>query len=711
MMDTRDFAFRTHPTAIAEYRRRLVESRNAIMRPPPRMNVPDWADEYRYLSSSVGAIGGRWQTHRVEVARGPMMAVTEPGVTTITAMSCTQLLKTELLTNTFGYFAHLDPAPILLLEPKDEMAQAFSKERIAPMIASSPVLRDLMGNTNTRNKDDTQSFKKFPGGFLAMLGAGSPSNLAMRAIRVTLLDEVDKYETTKEGDPVLLAEERTSTFSHSSLHIRACSPTWADTSRIGKSYVSSDKRRPYVKCPHCDHEQSLDFFRHVQWEKDPDTGEHFPETAAIFCEACGAEWTEAERVQIMTTEGAIRHYQTRPFVHCGERQDPRQERLWDWVDDGLRQVGYAKCKKCGEHPVPNDHAGFAGISKLYSPFITVKQLVEKWLEAKDDPEAKQTFYNTQLGELFEAEVQKAVHAHWLASRAEQYPAELPAGAIVLTAGIDVQPNGTNNTGRLEVEVVAWGAGEESWSVAAEVFIGDPAKPEVWEELDKFLLKPFRHELGFDMRVSAACVDSGGHNAHEVYAFARARINRNIWAIKGASDRGNQWSPIWPGSEREKQHKKFRVGFRPIILGVNAAKEAIRQRLLIEEAGPGYCHFPLGRSEGWFEQLTSEQLEVERKHGQSVRKWVKKKHVANEALDCRVYAYAALQGLIRVRRFNLANAAVKLLAYLEMKDVESPGLIGMTSVPATSSPSAPGRSGSLDAGRTAPRMTRSSFMSG
>jgi phage terminase large subunit GpA-like protein len=135
-----------------------------------------------------------------------------------------------------------------------------------------------------------------------MESAGSPTNLAMRAIRITLADEVDKYETTKEGDPLILLEERTATFVTNSLHLRCCSPTLIDTSRIYKSYNEGDQRRPYVACPHCGQEQILDFFKHVQWSKSEE-GEHFPFTAAIYCEGCGAEWAEAERMRYVTTEG------------------------------------------------------------------------------------------------------------------------------------------------------------------------------------------------------------------------------------------------------------------------------------------------------------------------------------------------------------------------------------------------------------------------
>jgi phage terminase large subunit GpA-like protein len=649
-------------------RQGLVDSGLAINRPPPRMSVPDWADTYRHLSMSAGAVGGPWQTHRVEVARGPMMAVTEPGVETITIMCCTQTMKTSVLENTLGYFAHLDPAPMLLLQPKDEMADAFSRERIAPMVANSPELRRIMGDGRTRSGEDTLRFKKFPGGFLAIASAGSPSNLAMRAIRVVLLDEIDKYEGTKEGDPVALAEERTATFHTSRLSIRACSPTWEETSRIYRSYMEGDQRKPFVACPHCGYEQVLDFFSHVQWEKNED-GSHRPETAHIHCESCGAECSEAERLRIVSTRHMIRHLQTKVFHHCGARQEPLIERRWEWDDE--HQIGYAICNQCGQRAVPNRHASFWA-SKLYSPFITVVELAEKWLAAQGDQETKQTFYNTQLGMPFRAETHRAIDAHFLAARAEPYDGAkvLPEGVVVLTAGIDVQSMGSTGQGRLEVEVVGWGLDEESWSIAVRTFEGDPANPDVWNRLDKFLKAPYPHARGFPLHIMATCIDSGGHNNQDVYRFARARVERNIWAIKGTNaDRGVNWSPIWPNESQERRNQAYRTGHRPIIIGVNAAKESVRQRLLVVEPGPGYCHFPVGRPDNWYAQLTSEELLIERKDGVVQRRWTLRRGMANEALDCRVYAYAALHGLYQVRKLDLAEKAASQLAYQQERSAQ------------------------------------------
>lgn len=149
--------------------------------PPPRISVPQWADDYRKLAKEAGSTSGNWETSTVEIARGPMLAATESGVHIITVMCCTQLMKTALLENLFGYFAHLDPCPILLLQPKEEAAEQFSKERISPLVRVTPVLRNIIGDSKQKSSKETILYKAFTGGFLALAGAGS--QITLRAVR------------------------------------------------------------------------------------------------------------------------------------------------------------------------------------------------------------------------------------------------------------------------------------------------------------------------------------------------------------------------------------------------------------------------------------------------------------------------------------------------------------------------------------------------
>ncbi len=614
--------------------------------------MPDWADRYRKLAKESGSTSGNWVTATVEIARGPMLAVTEPGVHVITAMVSTQLLKTAFLENVFGYFAHLDPCPILLLQPKEAAAEQFSKERISPMIRVTPVLRELVGTVKTRNADETLLFKAFPGGFLALAGAGSPDNLARRPVRVILADEIDKYPVTREGDPINLAEERTATFGINWLSIRACSPTVKDESRIENSYNESDQRRASIACPHCGHRQFPDFFKHVEWEKrkddDGNVVQHRPKTARIYCEACGVGWSEGDRQNALQT---ARWHQTRPFDCCGERHVPLDayergwrdansetaiDATWDWWQSDRYAVYRAKCPTCGEWGVDNSHAGFQA-SKLFSPWSKDKpsDMAGKWLASKDDEDKLQTWWNTQAGLPYRAHSGKQLDLESLAKRGEVWPSDIPNGGAIVTAGLDTQPD------RIECETVVWGRDEENWSVDYQVFEGNPEEPEVWAKVDAYLKKKWFRVDGREFTVAAACIDSGGHNTQKVYEFAKARLGRNIFAIKGESARNGQRSPVWP---TKKPTRRTKSSFRPVIIGVNAAKDTIRKRLERETPGAGYMHFPADRDLNYYAQLTAERRVLKQIAGRKFTVWEQPPGRANEASDCRVYAYAALCAL-------------------------------------------------------------------
>ncbi|HEM8140355.1 TPA: phage terminase large subunit family protein [Providencia rettgeri] len=629
-------------------RDRLLASVKKGWTPPPRISVPDWADRYRKLAKEAGSTSGSWQTDTVEIARGPMLSVTESGVHTITVMCCTQLMKTALLENVFGYFAHLDPCPMLLLQPKEDAAEQFSKERITPLIRVTPILRKIVGANKQKTSKETLLYKSFPGGFLALAGAGSPDNLARRPIRVLLADEVDKYPITREGDPITLAEERTATFGLNWLSVRACSPTVEDESRIAASYEDSDQRRASLACPHCGHRQFPDFFKHVHWPKEGD--KHQPHLALIYCESCGAGWSEGERLRALRT---IRWHQTKPFECCGSRHSPLNDydqawhnddeaavdKVWEWSESERHAVYRAICPDCGGLGVSNIHAGYQA-SKLFSPWQKDKpsDIAQKYLKAKGDPDRELAWWNTQMGLPHRPNYGKKLPIDALLARREVYDAEIPMGVVVLTAGIDTQND------RLEIEVVGWGKDEESWSISFDVIEGDLETAEPWTRLDAYLKQIWRRADGRGFTIMAACHDSGGNHTQKVYEFAKERLGRRIWAIKGESATNGKRSPIWPN---KRPTPKNRSQFKPIIIGVNSAKDSIRSRLHIEERGPGYMHFPVDRDMGYFSQLTSERLIMKEAAGQRYSVWELPHGKANEALDCRVYAYAALAGLFHL----------------------------------------------------------------
>ena len=204
---------------------------------------------------------------------------------------------------------------------------------------------------------------------------------------------------------------------------------------------------------------------------------------------------------------------------------------------------------------------------------------------------------------------------------------LPEKAVVLVAGVDVQDD------RLACEIVAYGSGEESWSIYYEEIYGDPSGSEIWQDLDFVLSQTFEHPKHGDMIIRSTCIDSGGHYTQQVYNYVKHRSGKRIYAIKGM---GGEGKPI---IGRPSKNNIGKINLFPV--GTDTAKELLFARLKITQTGPGYCHFPLDRGEEYFRMLTAEKKVIRYFKGRARREWVKTRQ-RNEALDCRVYAMAALQ---------------------------------------------------------------------
>lgn len=554
----------------------LKETAKKAWKPPTKLSVSEWADSYRRLSPEASAEAGRWYTSRTEYLRGIMDAVSDPTINQVTIQSASQIGKTELILNLIGFHIHQDPAPILVVQPTLTMAQAFSKDRLAPMLRDTPVLKGSVKDPRARDSNNTTLHKVFNGGHVSIVGANSASGLASRPVRIVLCDEIDRYPSSagSEGDPVRLAVKRASTFWNSKV-VTVSTPTIKNASRIESDYLSSDQRKYWVSCPDCKAEQTLEW-QNVHWSNND------PASAVYVCNHCGSAWNEAKRLKAIS------------------KGDWRASKEF------------------------NRHAGFH-LSGLYSVWIPLETAVAEFLEAKKLPETLRVFVNTYLGETWE-EQGEGVEEHSLMERREDYDANLlDDKVILLTAGVDTQGD------RLEVEVVGWGRDEESWSVDYQTLWGDPTSPQVWEELDSYLKQTFKHPKGIDLPIRCTCIDSGGHHTSQVYNFVRPREGRRIFAIKGVGGEGRALI----GRPQKNNIGKIKL----FSVGVDTAKELIYSRLQIKNPGAGYCHFPMRYDDEYFKQLTAEQIVTRFSKGFKKREW-KKIRPRNEALDCRVYALSA-----------------------------------------------------------------------
>jgi phage terminase large subunit GpA-like protein len=563
------------------------------LKPDPLLTVSEWADDNRFLSQKSSSEPGRWRTERTPYLRTIMDCLSPSStVQKVVFQAGAQIGKTETGNNWFGYVVHHCPGPMLMVQPTVDMAKRLSKQRLAPMIEESPVLRERIAESRARDSGNTMLAKEFRGGFLIITGANSAVGLRSMPVRFLFLDEIDAYpsDVDGEGDPVKLAERRTTTFLRKKIYM-VSTPTIKDISRIEKEYLASDRRRFYVPCPHC---QNMDWIRwaNIKWDNED------PKTAKLLCDKCGCLIDEYHKTQ-MLNKGEWR----------------------------------------AEFPGDGRAAGFH-LSSLYSPlgWKSWKEIVEEFLEAKNDPPRLKEWVNTVLAETWEEQYSAGIEADALAKFAENYPLlTVPYGGLILTAGVDVQDN------RIEVKIKAWGRGEESWLVNHVQIFGDPTENELWKQVDSVIFQDYKHESGIKMKVTAGAVDTGYHT-HHAYAYCRERKKSNIIAIKGSSVAGKPALSKPSKQDVNFKNQTIKKGVELWTIGTGTIKSIIYSRLKkAGQKGDGCYHFPLGLPDEYYKQLTAEkQITKGYVNGFPKRVWVKKDGARNEALDCEVYAYAALQ---------------------------------------------------------------------
>ncbi len=177
---------------------------------------------------------------------------------------------------------------MMVMQPTIQMGQTFSKDRLAPMMRDTPVLR-VMVNDKSRYTGNTIFRQKiFPGGHVTMVGANTPATLASRPIRILLADEIDRYPATpgNEGDPLLLAGKRLATFWNKKKSAFRPLPT-RKRPGIAVEFEHSTQEEWNVPCPACGAFTPL-LWANIVFDRDK------LDEIGCTCPACGVVSSETE---------------------------------------------------------------------------------------------------------------------------------------------------------------------------------------------------------------------------------------------------------------------------------------------------------------------------------------------------------------------------------------------------------------------------------
>lgn len=579
---------------------KLVRKVWSLWRPPLQMTVSEWAERYRVLSRGATAEPGKYNADRLPWQRFIQDAVNDPRYTSHVICGASQTTgKTEILNNIVGFFVHADPSSIMVAYPTKESAASWSKDKFGPMVEDTPVLKKLIRDPRARDSGNTIAHKKFPGGSLTVVGKNSPSGLRQRSVRITIEDEVDsdKGLAGVEGDASALLKKRSESFSRS-IHIEASTPTISGQSRIWRDLEASEFFVWDCPCKSCGAFQDLKWAQ-VRWDSDRDEGgkilAHHPHTARYVCEKCGGPWSDLDR--------------QRAIMRGRPRAKNPFNRIFGFHQNGLYKL--------------------LGGKPQYSGML--EEFVVNFLEAqRGGPEKLKVWTNTFLCECWEETFEKLDEKEVL-KRAEDYnPDEmLPADVLRIEGAADVQED------RIEAELIGYGQDEETWGLGYVIFHGDTSRDQVWDELDKFIAKTFRHPCGKMLACTSFFIDSGAKQ-DRVFQFTAPRKSRGVYASKGYNSPGKQ-IPILP--RRPSINNKRKVP--QWIVGVTAAKTVLYDRIMLPVPGPRSMHFPKGHGYDarYFRQLTSERRKTRYSHGKPYYIFEAGDR-RNEPLDIRVYALAA-----------------------------------------------------------------------
>jgi phage terminase large subunit GpA-like protein len=537
-----------------------------------------------------------------------MDACSDPAIKQVVVMAGAQLGKSEALLNIIGYHIEYDPSPILMMQPTVEMAQSFSKDRITSGLLATTP--SLKGKVKDPRARDSGNTTLHKTFPAGALSMVGANSPAGLASRPIRIVLCDEVDRY----PLSAGEEG----DPIALASKRALTFW--NRKIVLVSTPTEKGASRIEAAYeetdkrrfyvpCPH---CDEKQTLEWRNVQWEADK-PEEAAYYCEECGAAWTDAQR---------------------------------------------HKAVSLGEWRGSKEFKGVAGfhISALYSPWVSIFDAVDEFLKAKKDPMRLKTWVNTFLGETFE-EQGEGIDEYDLISRRSDWGDQLPDDVLLITCGADVQDD------RIAYEFVGWTRTEASYSLEYREIYGDPSTAQLWMDFDQALSQTFTHPERGEMAIRATCIDSGGHFTQAVYNYVKNRAGKRVFAIKGV---GGEGKPI---IGRPSKNNIGKINLFPV--GTDTAKELVYARLKVTDEMDGYCHFPSDRSEEYFRMLTAEKKVVRYFKGRPRREWVKIR-TRNEALDCRVYATAAL-ALLNINMEAIAKKAQNSVQSAQPKHVRRPSM--------------------------------------
>lgn len=567
----------------------------SLFQPPPDETLSQYAERCRILSNESSAVPGLLSFTGAEYQKDMHDAISDPEIEIAVFIMPIQTGKSTVIENAILQKIDQDPSPILLVRPTLTDAQDFSRERLMPMLRDNRHVHKKLADLKSRTTDNSLTFKRFAGGFIALTGANSPVGLSGRPVPFLILDEASRFPKTagQDGDPFDIVFGRTTNFANRKIIIATTPVLLSDRALV--EYAASDMRIRQICCPECGEWQTYDIGR-FEFELDTIGKKDFviSESIRFRCEKCETRLAETQKSEL---EKAARWLIRRPKIR----------------------------RRAGFH-----------MTAFHSPWVRWSDILEEFIASRGYPERERAFKNTRLAEGDSVVIDRAEPDELF----EKYKnsgykrGQVPDDVAYLVAFCDVQHN------RLELEIAGFGANSVLTSIDYRVLPGDVFQDMVWSQLAAVLSEEFTTVSGRRVgKILKLGVDSGdGNTSSMVYSFFLRHPTR-VLIFKGRRALKPGQHFVAPASRVDYAGKKI-----PLYnTDTNAIKTEIFSRFRRQPGDPGEFRFPSDYDQSYYAMYAAEEKQLDR-HGREI--WDNPHKRRNEGFDCRV-GILAIGEILRV----------------------------------------------------------------
>jgi len=475
---------------------------------PPPTRIWEWAEKNVNLGHrQITARKGMYRTSVTPYVRGIFDAVQDPTVHTVTICKGTQTGLTLLAFILVAYWVSEDPDPVLIVFPSGHLAQWNSENRLQVLLRDCEPSSQVMDT----DSDMTRLEYRTKHTVVSLVGANSAANLSSRPVRYLILDEVDKYPPTikSEASPVSLAVERTKTYDTFKKIIEISTPT-TERGYIWQSYLRGDQRKYIVPCPACGKMQPV-AFSNLAFKRDKTSIQRSAETALWKCSArtCGKTFDQGQ------------------FAEAVQRGE------WQATVEAT-EAGHVSMQ----------------LPSWFSPWVTLSEVVSKFLNSKDAVAELQNFVNSTCAEPWKEPPKKQVAESSV--RRRQRACIYERGTVPTSERVILYMTTDRQTTHLVWTVWAANLGNQ-WLV-------DHGYAATWEDVPGVWANRYQDVQGRTLRVSRMMLDTG-YDTVNAYRFCLQYPNMCL-AIKGEQGIGTrQDRPVrastidrLPGVENKRKSK-------------------------------------------------------------------------------------------------------------------------------------------------------------